>query len=254
MIKTRVIPSLLLQGRGLVKTVKFKDPVYIGDPINAVRIFNEKECHELVVLDINATVQKRSPDFKFVQEIAEECFMPFAYGGGIRSLEDIKTLVHLGVEKVIINSYAFENPGFISEAAKTFGSSTIVVSIDVKKDLFGRYEVFALGGRKNTSKIPKDYALEMERRGAGEIFLNAIDRDGVMKGYDLSLIQSVSGAVEIPVIACGGAGKIEDLGTAVNEGGASAVSAGSLFVFWGRQKGILINFPSDEELLTVFSQ
>lgn len=146
------------------------------------------------------------------------------------------------------------NPGFISEAAKTFGSSTIVVSIDVKKDLFGRYEVFALGGRKNTSKIPKDYALEMERRGAGEIFLNAIDRDGVMKGYDLSLIRSVSEAVEIPVIACGGAGKIEDLGTAVNEGGASAVSAGSLFVFWGRQKGILINFPSDEELLTVFSQ
>lgn len=254
MIKTRVIPSLLLQGRGLVKTVKFKDPVYIGDPVNAVRLFNEKECHELVVLDINATVQKRPPDFKLVQEIAEECFMPFAYGGGIRSLEDIRTLVHLGVEKVIINSYAFENPDFISEAAKTFGSSTIVVSIDVKKDLFGRYEVFALGGRKNTSKNPKDYALEMERRGAGEIFLNAIDRDGVMKGYDLCLIRSVSEAVEIPVIACGGAGKIEDLGTAVNEGGASAVSAGSLFVFWGRQKGVLINFPSDEELLTVFFQ
>lgn len=254
MIKTRVIPSLLLQGRGLVKTVKFKDPVYIGDPINAVRIFNEKECHELVVLDINATVQNRSPDFKLVQEIAEECFMPFAYGGGIRSLEDIKTLVHLGVEKVIINTYAFENPNFITEAAKTFGSSTIVVSIDVKKDLFGRYKVFSLGGRKNTSKNPKDYALEMERRGAGEIFLNAIDQDGVMKGYDLSLIRSVSGAVKIPVIACGGAGKIEDLGTAINEGGASAVSAGSLFVFWGRQKGILINFPSDEDLLTVFFQ
>ena len=253
MIKTRVIPSLLFQGRGLVKTVKFKDPVYIGDPINAVRIFNEKECHELVVLDITATIQKRPPDFKFVQEIAEECFMPFAYGGGIRSLEDIKTLVHLGVEKVIINSYAFENPDFISEAARTFGSSTIVVSIDVKKNFFGKYEVFVWGGRKNTSKNPKDYALEMERRGAGEIFLNSIDRDGVMKGYDLSLIRSVSSAVNIPVIACGGAGKIEDLGMAVN-GGASAVSAGSLFVFWGRQKGILINFPSDEELLRVFSQ
>lgn len=254
MIKTRVIPSLLLQGRGLVKTVKFRDPVYIGDPVNAVRIFNEKECHELVLLDISATEQKRSPDFKIVKEIAEECFMPFAYGGGIRSLEDIRTLVHLGVEKVVINSFAFEDPDFISEAAKTFGSSTIVVSIDVKKDLFGRYEVFAFGGRKNTSKNPRDYALEMERRGAGEVFLNSIDRDGVMKGYDISLIRSVSEAVNIPVIACGGAGKIEDLGAAVNEGGASAVSAGSLFVFWGRQKGILINFPSDEELLTVFSQ
>lgn len=253
MLKTKVIPCLLLKNLGLVKTVKFREPKYVGDPINAVKIFNEKETDELVFLDITATIEKRSPNLKLLSQIASEAFIPFSYGGGLRTLEDIKKILQTGVEKIIINSYAFENPEFIKEAAKAFGSQSIVVSIDVKKNIWGKYEVFTHSGQKNTKVAPVQYALEMKKMGAGEIFLNSIERDGTRKGYDLNLIEKVSKAVDIPVVACGGAGKIEDFKKAIRAD-ASAVSAGSLFVFMGPHRAVLINYPAPEELEKILNQ
>ncbi|NPV85288.1 MAG: imidazole glycerol phosphate synthase subunit HisF [Anaerolineae bacterium] len=253
MLKARVMPCLLLKGRSLVKTVKFKDPAYIGDPINAVRIYNEKEVDELIFLDITATTAGKEPPYQVLHEIASECFMPVAYGGGIRKLEQIRDILNLGVEKVIINSYAFENPDFISQAAERFGSQAIVVSIDVRKRLFGKYEVYTHGGRKATGLDPVAWAQKMEAMGAGEIMLTAIDRDGTQEGYDIDLIKKVSTAINIPLIACGGAGKVEDFGLAVKEGGASACAAGSMVVYYGRNRAVLINFPTRQELDAVLS-
>ena len=248
MLKTRVIPCLLLRNRGLVKTVKFKNPRYIGDPINTVKIFNEKEVHELVFLDIDATVEKRKPFFEVIARIASECFIPFAYGGGVRSIEDMKKIFSLGVEKIVINSYAVENPLFVRRAADEFGGQSIVVSIDVKKTFFNSYRVHIHGGRKETGLDPVDFAEQIERMGAGEIFLTSIDRDGTWEGYDIELIRKVSNAVHVPVIACGGAGKIEDFSEAVKRGGASAVASGSLFVYQAKGRGVLVNFPDQKEL------
>ena len=248
MLKTRVIPCLLLKNEGLVKTVQFKHPKYVGDPINAVKIFNEKEVDELVFLDTTATIENRKPPLKLISEIATECFMPFCYGGGIRSIEDIAELFKLGVEKVSLNSYAVENPSLISRAAEMFGNQSIVVSIDVKKTLFGKYRVFTHGGRKASKHDPVEFAVRMQEAGAGELFLNSIDRDGTMQGYDLDLIKRVAEAVSVPVIACGGAGSLDDFAAAVKQGGASAVSAGSLFVFQGRHRAVLITYPSTKEL------
>jgi len=247
MLKTRIIPSLLLKGSGLVKTIKFKDYKYVGDPINTVKIFNEKEVDELIFLDIGATLEKRKPPFDLLSKIASECFMPFSYGGGIRSLEDIKKILRLGVEKVATNSYAVENPKFIKEASQYFGSQSIIVSVDVKKNEKGKYEVFILRGEKPTGLDVISWAKNIEEMGVGEIFLNSIDRDGTMKGYDLELIKEVSKAVNIPVICCGGAGKLEDFRKAI-KAGASAASAGSLFVFWGPYKAVLINYPVPDEI------
>jgi cyclase len=246
-----VIPSLLLKDQGLVKTVNFKNPKYVGDPINAVRIFNEKEVHELVFLDITASIEKRSPRFDIISNIASECFMPLGYGGGIKTLEQAKKLFGLGVEKIIINSYAIENPLFIRNLADMVGSQSVVVSIDVKKNFFGKYETYVLSGTTKTPWDPISWAQEAERLGAGEIILNSVDRDGTMKGYDISLIKNVSGSVNIPVVACGGAGTVNDFSTAVYEGGASAIAAGSMFVYYGKYRAVLINFPDDEELKSV---
>jgi len=251
MIQTRVIPSLLLKGEGLVKTVNFSNPKYIGDPINAVRIFNEKEVHELVFLDITASIERRSPRFDILSNIASECFMPLGYGGGIRTLEQAKKIFSLGVEKIIINSYAIENPSFIRNLADMVGSQSVVVSIDAKKNFFGKYETYTLSGTTKTVWNPISWAQEAERLGAGEIILNSIDRDGTMKGYDIPLIKNVSGSVNIPVVACGGAGTAKDFSTAVHEGGASAIAAGSMFVYYGKYRAVLINFPDDEELKSV---
>lgn len=248
MIRTRVIPCLLLKNQGLVKTTKFKDPKYLGDPINIVKIFNEKEVDELIFLDITATIENRKPSMALIAQIASECFMPLSYGGGIRSLDDIKEILGLGVEKVSINSYAVKNPSFVKEASGLFGSQSIVVSIDVKKNLFGKYEIYIHGGKYSTKLDPITFAMQMEKMGAGELLLNSIDRDGTMQGYDIELINKVSHAVTIPVIACGGAGKVDDFADAVKNGGASAVAAGSMFVFQGRHRAVLINFPSQEEL------
>ena len=252
MLAVRAIPILLYGGTGLVKSIKFKDPKYVGDPINAVKIFNEKEVDEIVLLDITATPNNRRPDFRLIASVASECFMPMGYGGGIQDIEDIKRIFKLGVEKVSINSAAISDPELIRRAADISGSQSIVVSIDVKKNRFGRYEVYTHGGRKPTGLDPVRFAGEMQRQGAGEILLNSIDRDGTMQGYDLDLIGRVTGVVGIPVIACGGAGKLQDLADAVHVGGASAAAAGSFFVFHGKHRAVLISYPSLEDLIATF--
>lgn len=247
MLRTRVIPCLLMKNNGLVKTINFSNPKYLGDPINTVKIFNEKEVDELILLDING-FHNAEPNFKMISEVASECFMPLCYGGGIKKLEDVKKLFNLGVEKVAINTSAAENPKLIEETAKVFGNQSIVVSIDVKKNFWGKYEVYTHNGKKNTKLDPVQYAVQMESLGAGEIFLNSIDKDGTMKGYDIKLIQKITSAVTIPVIACGGAGNLNHFSEAIKDGGASAVSAGSYFVFQGKHRAVLINFLSNDEI------
>jgi imidazole glycerol-phosphate synthase subunit HisF len=251
MIRPRVIPALLLKGQGLVKTVKFKDPKYLGDPINIVKIFNDKEVDELIFLDITATNEKRRPPFEMLAKITSECFMPLGYGGGIRSMEDVKTLLSLGIEKVILNTVAVENPAFVTEVADYAGSQAVVVSLDVKKGFLGKYEVVTHSGKTGAGLDPVRHAQEMEKRGAGELFVNSIDRDGTMQGYDLDLIRSVADAVNVPLVACGGAGNIQHLAEAIQQGGASAAAAGSMFVFQGPLRGVLISYPSQEELRQV---
>lgn len=242
------MPCLLLKNMGLVKSVKFKNHRYIGDPINAVKIFNDKKADELIFLDITATEEKRSISLKLVEDLGEECNMPFSVGGGIKSIEIIKDILSAGAEKVSINSYAFENPSFIRQVSDIFGSQSIIVSIDVKKNHFGKYTVFINGGLKQTKVNPIEYAKKVEEMGAGEILINSIDNDGLMKGYDVELLKEVADAVHIPVIACGGAGKLKDLEDAIKFGHASAVAAGSMFVYHGPRNAVLINFPSKDEL------
>jgi imidazole glycerol-phosphate synthase subunit HisF len=243
MIRKRVIPCLLLKDRGLVKTVKFKDPKYVGDPVNAIRIFNEKEVDELVLLDISATAAKREPDFELLAEIASECFMPICYGGGITKLEHAQRLFALGVEKVSVNSASAESFDLITEIAKVYGSQSVVASVDCKKSLFGGYSVFTHNGSRDSKKTPVEMARALEEAGAGEIFLNSIDRDGTQKGYDLSLIANVVNSVHVPVVACGGAGSVADLISVFDHCPVSAVSAGSLFVFHGKHRAVLISYP-----------
>jgi cyclase len=243
MNKTRVIPVLLLRGRGLVKTIKFKQPKYVGDPINAVRIFNEKEADELVFLDITATSERRGPDFELLSDIASEAFMPMAYGGGVTTLVEIRRIFELGFEKVILNSATYKNPGLISEAAAIFGSQSILGCVDVRKNLLGRYELFSDSAKvKEKSNLFEHLAI-LTQSGVGEILVNAIDRDGTMGGYDLKLLREVSAAVTVPVIACGVAGSLDHLVEAVQDGHATAVAAGSLFVFMGPHRAVMINYP-----------
>jgi imidazole glycerol-phosphate synthase subunit HisF len=247
MKRIRVIPALLIQNGGLVKSIKFKDYKYVGDPINAVKIFNEKEVDEIVILDISATDDKKAPNISIIKEIASEAFMPLGYGGGITKLDQIKELITAGVEKVVLNTSAFENPKLVSDSAAFVGSQSIVVSIDVKKTIWGKFKVFVQNGRKNTNIGPIDYARLMQKAGAGEILLNSIEKDGTFEGYDCELIKSVSSAVNIPVVAIGGAATIEDFSKAV-QSGASAVSAGSMFVFQRPHRAVLISYPSQKEL------
>ncbi len=242
------MPCLLVQNDRLVKTVKFRNPTYVGDPVNAIKIYNEKEVDELILLDITATQQSRDPNFELVETVANECFMPLCYGGGVREVEHARRLFGIGVEKVAINSHAAEHEEIVGACAGEFGNQSIVLSIDVKKSWRGKRQVLIGGGRKKTSHDPVDYARRMENAGAGEILLTSIDRDGTWEGYDIDLIREVSGAVTIPVIACGGAGSVSDFGEAVSRGGASAVAAGSMVVYSGKDLGVLIKFPSREEL------
>lgn len=247
MRRTRVIPTLLLRGAGLVKTTGFRNPVYVGDPINAIRIFNEKEVDELVLLDITASRTGKGPAFATIENIASECFMPVAYGGGISTVEHIRQILGTGIEKVVINSAALRYPDLVRDAAREFGSQAIAVSIDVKRRLFGRYEVYGDGGSKATGHEPVAYAKEMQELGAGEILLASIDRDGTMTGYDLELVSRVAAAVGVPVIAAGGAGKVADFAE-VKRAGAAAVAAGAMFVFHGPHRAVLITYPSQAEL------
>jgi len=248
MIRPRVIPSLLLRGQGLVKTVKFKEPKYLGDPINIVRIFNDKEVDEIVLLDITATPENRGPQFDLLKNITSEAFIPLAYGGGIRSMDDIRKLLSIGIEKLIMNTSAVETPSLIRETADHAGSQAVVVSIDVKKNLFGKYEVFTRCGQKKTGLDPVKHAIEVEKMGAGEIIINSIDRDGMMQGYDVELVRRVADSVQVPVVACGGAGHLSHVAEVIKEGHASAAAAGSMFVFQGPLKGVLISYPTPKEI------
>ena len=233
----------MLQDDSLVKTINFKKPGYIGDPVNTARIFNELEVDELAVLDITATNKKRKPNFKILSELANECFMPLAYGGGICDFEDAKKIFQIGIEKIIINSYAFERPAFITELAEHFGNQAVVASIDVKKNLFGKYQVYSNAGNKKQKVDVVTWAQEIEKFGAGEILLTAIHQEGTWKGFDTDLIKSITDAVDIPVIANGGASSINDIGKAVKQGNASAVSLGSMVVYQNKGMGVLVNFP-----------
>lgn len=254
MARIRVIPILLLKNSGLVKTIKFKDPKYVGDPRNAVKIFNDKEVDELSLLDITASNENRPPNFKIISEIASECFMPLSYGGGITSLEQIRQLFNIGVEKIVLNTYALVNPLFIRQAADQYGSQSIVISLDIRKNFWGKYELYSNSGEKHAKPDPQAFAVQAQELGAGEILVNSIDRDGTMSGYDTELLKKISSIVDIPVIACGGAGKITDFAEAVFNGGASAVAAGSMFVFHGKHRAVLINYPSPSDLKAVFTQ
>ena len=246
--QSRVIPVLLCNLEGsLVKTKKFSKPVYVGDPVNAVKIFNDKEVDELVFLDITATAQGRKPNIRYISEIATEAFMPLCYGGGLTNLEDIRAVIKAGIEKVAINSALEKDPDLISRAADVLGSSSTVASIDIKKDFWGKYRVVTRNGSYNLAMLPLEFAQLMEAKGAGEIMLNSVDRDGMMEGFDLKLIEEIAKSVSIPVIASGGAGNIAHLKQAI-EAGASAVAAGSMFVFQGKHRAVLITYPSQEEL------
>lgn len=247
MLRTRVIPCLLLKGRGLVKTVKFADPKYVGDPMNAVKIFNEKEVDELMLLDITASEEGRGPDFQLIEEIAEECFMPVAYGGGITSMDHIRRILKLGVEKVVLNRAALERPELVTEAAREFGAQAVVVSIDVKRKLLGGWQVVGDRGRKGTGRDPVKFALEAQALGAGEILLNAVDRDGTRDGMDLKLIGEVAARLSVPLVAVGGVGSMQHIVQA-RDAGASAIAAGSFFVFQGPHRAVLISYPEYHEL------
>lgn len=247
MLRRRIIPALLMRDGGLVKTVKFSKERYIGDPINAVKIFNEKEVDELCLLDIGATTEGRPPAYNEINEIVSEAFMPIGYGGGIKTMEHVERLFKIGVEKVIMNTAAFENEILVKDASSVFGNQSIVVSIDIKKDMWGQYKVFTRSG-KSRQKIDMITAVKkMEDLGAGEIILNNIDRDGTMQGYDLDPIDKISKAIEVPLVALGGAASVDDFVAAVQQG-AAAVSAGSMFVYQGVHKAVLISYITSDTL------
>ncbi len=246
MSQVRIIPVLLLKDGGLYKTVRFRNANYVGDPTNTVKIFNEKEADELVLLDYSATVEKREPDFKTIAGIAGEAFMPMAYGGGIKAWNMQKRSLTADLRKWFLNSVLFQDLSVVRKIADIYGAQAVVASVDVKKDLFGRQKVYSASGTKGSGQDPVTWAKNLEEAGVGEIFLTSIERDGTWEGYDLALIRAVSTAVKVPVIACGGAGSRSDLEKAVREGGASAVAAGSMFVYQKKGMGVLVNFPSEK--------
>ena len=248
MLFHRIIPCLLVKENGLVKTVNFKDPKYLGDPINAVRIFNEKEIDELIVLDINATVKNKPPDYQLIEQLAGECRMPLCYGGGVTTAEQVKRIVQLGVEKVAISAAAIDNPKLLTEAAECVGNQSVVAVLDVKKRLIGKkYEVHTHNGKKGCGKSPMELAPLFESYGAGEIVLNSIDNDGKMKGYDLDLVHSVLQHISVPLTVLGGAGSLHDIGNLFERFGLVGAAAGSLFVFKGSYRAVLINYPNRNE-------
>lgn len=252
MFLPRIIPVLLLKGKGLVKTINFKEPRYIGDPINAVKIFNDLKADELVFLDIAASKEGRTIAIDLVKNIGDEAFMPFAVGGGIKSVKQIGALISAGAEKVVINTESINNQALIPEAANHFGSQSIIVSIDVKKNIFGDYKIYTGSGKIKNHVDLIDHIHNIERLGAGEILINSIDNDGLMSGYDLKLIKVVTESVTIPVIACGGAGCLDHLKQTFDYTNVSALAAGSMFVYHGSRKAVLINYPSKIELLRLF--
>jgi cyclase len=251
MFRPRIIPVLTLKGKGLVKTIKFdkKRARYIGDPINAVHIFNDLEADELIFLDIAATLENRCISSELVKTIGEEAYMPFAVGGGITNIKQIHQLISAGAEKVVINTSCIKTPGLISEASRQFGNQSIIAAIDIKKNLIGKYRIYIKDGSKQVDIDIEQHIKTLEQMGAGELFINSIDRDGTMSGYDLELIKYITDMVKIPVIACGGAGKLSDLSSVTKLANASAAAAGSIFVYHGLRNAVLINYPDKKELL-----
>jgi len=248
MLRPRIIPCLLVKNGGLVKTVDFANPKYVGDPINAVKIFNEKEVDELIVLDIDATVQNREPDYGRIRNLAAECRMPLCYGGGVKTVEQVERIISLGVEKVAVSAAVISDPGIVTRTSEVVGSQSIVVVMDVKKTgRGGKYEVWTHNGVKPTGRSPVEFAKQMEELGAGEVVINAIDRDGVMKGYDLELVGAVREAISLPITVLGGAGSLKDIAALIHTFGIIGAAAGSLFVFKGIYRAVLINYPSRAE-------
>jgi cyclase len=252
MLRPRIIPSLLLHEKGLVKTVNFKSPKYVGDPLNAVRIFNEKEVDELAFFDIDATVLNKEPDYILIEKLANQSRMPLCYGGGVKTVEQAQKIFGLGIEKIALSSAIIENPQLITQIADRVGSQSVIVVLDIKKKLLGGYEIYTHNGKKSTGINPIKFAQELERLGTGEIIINSIDQDGVMKGYDLNLIDKIAETISIPLTVLGGAGSLADIEKVIERHGVIGVSAGSLFVFKGPYKAVLINYPSQIEKNKIF--
>ncbi len=248
MLRPRIIPALLVRNRGLVKTIRFKEPKYVGDPINAVKIFNEKAVDELMVLDIDATLENREPDFQMIKNLAAECRMPFCYGGGIKTAEHARRIIRLGAEKVALSSAVVKRPDIVIEIATAVGLQSVVVVLDVKKKgIFGKYEVVLENGQKYTGINPIEFAKKVESLGVGEIIINSVDKDGTMQGYDLKLAKAIRAAVSCPISILGGAASLADIGELVKELGVVGAAAGSLFVFKGKYRAVLINYPTIAE-------
>jgi cyclase len=252
MLRPRIIPSLLIQDNGLVKTVNFKNPKYVGDPINAVRIFNEKEVDELAIFDIDATVKGNEPNYNLIERLASQSMMPLCYGGGVKTVEQAQRIFSLGIEKIALSSSVLQNPNLITAISERVGSQSVIVVLDVKKKLLGGYEVFTHNGKKATSINPIKFAAEAQRLGAGEIVINSIDKDGVMNGYDFDLIAKVREKITLPMTVLGGAGSLNDIEKVIATHGVIGVAAGSLFVFKGPYKAVLINYPNQLKKNKIF--
>jgi cyclase len=252
MLRPRIIPSLLIQDNGLVKTVNFKNPKYVGDPINAVRIFNEKEVDELTVFDIDATVLKKEPNYSLIERLANQSMMPLCYGGGVKTVEQAQRIFSLGIEKIALSSAVLQNPKLITEISDRVGAQSVIVVLDVKKKLLGGYEVYTHNGKKATGINPFKFVEEAQKLGAGEIVINSIDKDGVMKGYDLDLIAKVREKITLPMTVLGGAGSLDDIEKVIDQHGVIGVAAGSFFVFKGPYKAVLINYPTQLEKNKIF--
>jgi cyclase len=252
MLRPRIIPSLLVHENGLVKTVNFKSPKYVGDPINAVRIFNEKEVDELAVFDIDATVLGKEPNYSLIERLANQSTMPLCYGGGVKTVEQAQRIFSLGIEKIALSSAVLHNPKLITEISDRVGAQSVIVVLDVKKKLLGGYEVYTHNGKKATGINPFKFVEEAQKFGAGEIVINSIDKDGVMKGYDLDLIAKIREKISLPMTVLGGAGSLEDIEKVIDQHGVIGVAAGSLFVFKGPYKAVLINYPTQSEKNTIF--
>lgn len=252
MVRPRIIPCLLVHDKGLVKSIQFKDYKYVGDPINAVRIFNEKEVDELIVLDIDATRLNHEPDFQMIKNLATECRMPFCYGGGVKTVEHAKKIINLGAEKVAISSFAINNPSIVEKISKAVGSQSVSVVLDVKKSgLFSKYDIYTHNGTIKQNQNLISFAQLIENLGAGEIIVNSIDNDGMMRGYDFTLIDKIRESVSLPITILGGAGSLNDIQKAISKYKILGVAAGSLFVFKGVYKAVLINYPTFEEKLNL---
>lgn len=252
MLRPRIIPSLLLQDNGLVKTVNFKNPKYVGDPINAVKIFNEKEVDELAIFDIDATAKGQEPNYNLIERIANQSRMPLCYGGGVKTVEQAQKIFGLGIEKIALSSSVLQNPELITQIADRVGAQSVIVVLDVKKKLFGGYEVYTHNGKKATGINPFDFAEKAQQLGAGEIIINSIDQDGVMKGYDLTLIDKVREKISLPLTVLGGAGSLSDIAKVIEKHKIIGVAAGSLFVFKGVYKAVLINYPTKAEKENIY--